>query len=112
MVEKQDATAANGQTWYRKYSDGFVIQGAYIRVEDSITIEGDRSVVNLLPFTYPVPLSNVVFADAQFNGSTYVGITGIGPSLTSATVTLHNFIPTSNTLPNYGARYFICGYAA
>ena len=56
VVEKQDPTAENNYTWYRKYSDGWVEQGGYPTTSSTIT--------------FPVPMTdNKYFFICHYVGS-------------------------------------------
>lgn len=62
IIEKQDPTAANNYTWYRKYSDGWVEQGG--------RVSGWNARENVGSITLPVEMADtnyVVLTKAKSN---------------------------------------------
>lgn len=63
LVAKQDPTAENNYTWYRKWSDGWVEQGGYISANNVREISS--------AVTLPVPMANNTYSVTIAPQSTY-----------------------------------------
>lgn len=87
VIEKQDPSAANDYTWYRKYSDGWVEQGGYTEV-------GDDALVSV---TLLVPMNDANYSVSFGNRSpTYTGSSFGTPTCVSKTTTTFSIGGQSN----------------
>ena len=109
LVAKQDPTSSNNYTWYRKYSDGFVIQG------------GRTGAVNGTDATTSVTLP-ITMSDANYGAYVTISrdangsfrdqfLVAYNRSTTSFRV-YSNWAGSGNGSQNNYAQWLVCGIAA
>lgn len=68
VIEKQDPTAANNYTWYRKYSDGWVEQGGLLGSAGTFTTRTITLPIIMADANYTVVITGA-WSDSSGNGS-------------------------------------------
>lgn len=103
VVEKQDPTAANNYTWYRKYSDGWVEQGGYVPDAPNafVTVSLPIEMANAY---YSAIVSGLYQSDANFSAKCF--------TCTERTVVSFKIFATSVTSGGTGNTWQVSGVSA
>lgn len=93
--------SADGTSWYRKWSDGFIEQGGFIALYNSKTVSFFINFTDNLPHVNLGLVTNR--SDKSYDSELYP------TALTRTSFTVSNLTP-QNTATGAGAHWYACGY--